>query len=71
MWFKALIERCNIMSSKLLVIIATAEKEKALTGLMFARNAIKKAWMDDVKILFFGPSERLIATDKHLSNEVR
>ena len=58
------------MSSKLLVIIASAEKEKALAGLMFARNAIKKAWMDDVKIIFFGPSERLIVTDKQLSNEV-
>ena len=58
------------MSSKLLVIIASAEKEKALAGLMFARNAIGKAWMDDVKIIFFGPSERLIVTDKQLSDEV-
>lgn len=59
------------MSSRLLVIIATAEKDKALAGLMFARNAIEEAWMGDVKIVFFGPSERLVVTDKQLSNEAR
>ena len=39
------------MSSKLLVILATKDKEKALTGLMYAKNAIKREWLDDVKVL--------------------
>jgi len=59
------------MSSKLLVIIATGEKEKALTGLMYARNALKLGWMEDVKIVFFGPSERLIVQDEQVLNEVK
>lgn len=59
------------MSSKLLVIIATGEKEKALTGLMYARNALKKGWLDDVKIVFFGPSEKLIVQDEQVANEVK
>lgn len=58
------------MSSKLLVIIASGDKEEALTGLMYARNSIKYGWLGDVKIVFFGPSERLIVKDKQLWGEV-
>ena len=49
------------MDSKLLVIIATADKAKAIAGLMYARNALKNKWLDDVKVVFFGPSEKLAA----------
>jgi len=59
------------MGSKLLVIIATGEKQKALTGLMYARNALKQGWMDDVKIVFFGPSEQLIIEDEQVSKQVK
>jgi hypothetical protein len=55
----------------LLVIIATAEKEKALTALMFVKNAWGGAWFDDVKVVFFGPSEKLIAQDEEVAGEVR
>jgi hypothetical protein len=51
------------MGSKLLVIIATGEREKALAGLMYARNALKNRWLDDVRIVLFGPSEKLAAHD--------
>jgi len=43
------------MSSKLLVIIATGENEKALTGLMYASRTLAEGWMDEVKVVFFGP----------------
>ena len=59
------------MNSKLLVIIATGEKEKALTGLMYARNTLKQGWLEDVKIVFFGPSEKLIVQDEQVANEVK
>jgi hypothetical protein len=59
------------MSSKLLVIIATGDKKKALTGLMYARNALKRSWLEDVKIFFFGPSEKLITEDQDVSVEVK
>jgi len=49
------------MGSKLLVIIATGDKEKALAGLMYTRNVLKNKWMEDVKVVFFGPSEKLAA----------
>ena len=59
------------MNSKLLVIIATGDKEKALTGLMYARNAMNRGWLADVKIVFFGPSERLIVQDEQVADEVK
>ncbi len=58
------------MSSKLLVIIATGEKAKALTGLMYAKNAILRKWMDDVKVIYFGPSEQLMYSDSDVANAV-
>lgn len=59
------------MNTKLLVIIATGDKEKALSGLMYATNAIKKGCLDSVKIVFFGPSEKLIVRDEEVFNQVR
>jgi hypothetical protein len=55
------------MSSKLLVVIATGEKEKALTGLMYASRTLTEGWMGEVKIIFFGPSERLLVEDETMS----
>lgn len=60
------------MTSKLLVVIATGNKEKAVAGLMYARNAIRNRWLDDVKVVFFGPSEQLVsACDDKLAFFVR
>lgn len=36
------------MSDKAIVIISTAEAEKAYTGLMYAVNALKNRWMEDM-----------------------
>lgn len=55
------------MSFKVVVIISTGESEKALTGLMYARNAMQRGWMNDVKVIFFGPSERLLIEDERVA----
>ena len=47
------------MGSKVLIIIATGEEEKALTGLTYASKAIANSWLEEVRVMFFGPSERL------------
>ena len=52
------------MASKVMVIISTAEKEKALTGIMYAVNAQKNKWVDDLKVIFFGPFENLMCEDE-------
>ena len=51
------------MADKLLVIVSTGEKAKALAGIAYAANALKQRWLGDVKVGFFGPSEALIAQD--------
>ena len=58
------------MPGKILVIIATKNKEKALTGLMYATNAMKYGWVDDVKTIFFGPAQNLMVTDPDVSKAV-
>ena len=55
------------MASKVLIILSTGEKEKALTGLLYARNSQKKKWLDDVKVVFFGPFETLVCRDEEVS----
>lgn len=52
------------MTGNLLVIIASGIEapDKALTGLMFAINAKKNKWLDNVNVVLFGPSEKMIAT---------
>jgi len=55
------------MASNVVVIISTAEKEKALTGIMFAFNAQKNKWLDDVKVIFFGPFEDLVCEDHEVA----
>ncbi|AKI98059.1 hypothetical protein [Kosmotoga pacifica] len=42
---------------KVVIILSTGEEEKLITGLMFAVNAIKYHWFEDVKIFLFGPAE--------------
>jgi hypothetical protein len=56
----------NFMSSKVMVIISTAEKAKALTGIMYAVNAQKHKWVDDIKVIFFGPFENLLCEDEEV-----
>ena len=57
------------MASKILVIISTAEKEKALTGIMYAVNAQKNGWVDEVRVVFFGPFENLVCEDEEVAQE--
>ena len=52
------------MSSKVMVIISTAEKDKAMTGILYAKNAQKNNWVDDVRVIFFGPFENLVCEDQ-------
>jgi len=53
------------------MIIATGENEKALTGLMYASKALSEGWMDEVKVIFFGPSERLLVEDEMIAKTAK
>lgn len=53
-------------NSKLLIILSTAEREKALTGLMYAKNALEQNWIEDIQVIFFGPIEDLMVEDEEI-----
>jgi hypothetical protein len=54
------------MTDKLLVIISSSEPGVAQAGMMYALNAFKHCWMDDVKLFFFGPAQELLPRDPEL-----
>lgn len=58
------------MGKKVLLILSTAEKEKALAGTLYGVNAIRNKWLDDVKVCFFGPFESLLAEDEEVQQAV-
>ena len=57
--------------NKLLMIIASGEREKVLTAIMYANNVLKNNSMEDLKIVFFGPSENLISRDEELKGKAK
>ena len=59
------------MHDRVIVIIATAEAAKARTGAMYALNAMKHGWLEDVKLVLFGPAENLFLEDVEFQDLVR
>ncbi|AMQ17841.1 hypothetical protein [Thermococcus peptonophilus] len=43
------------------LVIISSDDESALPGFMWAANAIKHGWVEDVEVILFGPIERAIA----------
>lgn len=52
------------MSNKILIVLSTSDAGKAQTGAMYALNALKYGWMEDVKIILFGPAQDLLLKDE-------
>jgi hypothetical protein len=59
------------LSSKLLVIVGTGDREKAQTALMYAHNAMRRGWFDDIKVVYFGPSEKLVVEDPIIADQAQ
>jgi hypothetical protein len=60
------------MASKLFVILSSGDREVALeVGLVYTLNAAKNGWMDEVKLIIFGPSEKLAAYDTQVQERIK
>lgn len=59
------------MSNKIVVIISTSDAGKARTGVAYAMNALKNDWMDEVKVIFFGPAEALLLKDADIKRMLK
>jgi len=63
-----------IMSEKYLIIILSGldQKGKMIVGLNFAKNVSRKKLAEDVKLVFFGPSEEALAKhDQDIDNLIQ
>jgi hypothetical protein len=59
-------------SSKLLVVWSSADREVALHNVfMYTHNAKKNGWWDEVRLLLWGPSDRLLVEDEELQTRIR
>ena len=59
------------MATKLLVILSSDDREVALeVGLVYPLNAMKHRWMDEVKLIIFGPSEKIAAHDMEVRGRI-
>ncbi len=58
--------------NKLFVIWASADTEvHKETSFQYSFNAKKYGWMDEVKVIIFGPSERTIPENPELMNKIK
>lgn len=53
-------------NSKVLIWLASGDIEKLKPGILYGINALKYDWLDDVKFVVFGDSERIIPEDTEL-----
>lgn len=60
------------MAKKVFVVITSRDKEvSAGVGIRYAFNAATKPWMDEVKIIVFGPSEEAAAHDTEIQAKLK
>jgi len=60
------------LANKVFALISSADREVALeVGLIYPLNAAKKEWLDEVKVIFFGPSEKLAAYDGEVQAKIK
>ena len=59
------------MATKVFVILGSGDREVALeVGLIYPLNAAKNVWMDEVKVILFGPSEKVAAYDAEVQGKI-
>jgi len=60
------------MANKVFAIITDSDREQALeVGLVYPTNCARYKWLDEVKVIFFGPSEKLAAYDIQVQERVK
>ena len=60
------------MANKVFAIITDTDREQALeVGLIYPLNCAKNKWLEEVKVIFFGPSEKLAAYDHQVQDKIK
>ena len=59
------------MSDRLCLIISSGDRDVIKTALQYARRTVTEKFMKDLRLFFFGPSERIVAHDVDLQDFVK
>jgi hypothetical protein len=60
------------MPTKAFAMVTSDDREIALeVGLVYPLNAAKNQWLEEVKVIFFGPSEKLAAYDIEVQERIK
>ena len=60
------------MATRLFVLLSSGDKEVALeVGLAYPLTLVKNKWMDEVKVIVYGPSEKLAAYDAEVQERLK
>ncbi len=60
------------MADKVFALITDVDREQALeVGLIYPLNCARNKWLEEVKVIFFGPSEKLAAFDKQVQDKIK
>ena len=60
------------MSNRVFAIITDTDREQALeVGLIYPLNCVKNKWLEEMRVIFFGPSEKLAAFDKQVQDKIK
>ena len=59
------------MSDKVLIIISTANEEKARTGVMYCLRTLQEGWLEDAQLVFFGPGEQVLVDNPEIQEMVK
>lgn len=57
--------------SKVLIWLASADVDKLKAGVLWATNAQRNQWVDEIRVVVFGPSERVVAEDEALFEQIQ
>ena len=52
--------------ARVMIVIASGEREKAWTGLLYAHWAVRSGYMDAARVFLWGPAAELVIKDMEL-----
>jgi len=56
--------------ARVMIVIASGEREKAWTGLLYAQWAVGSGYLNSVRVFLWGPAEELVTRDMELKTMV-
>jgi len=59
------------MNDRVCIILASGDRDVLKWGLRYAWKSTTEKYLEDIKVIIFGPSEKVIAQDKELQESAR